>query len=165
MRHRSLPFLVVLALVSLLAAPLAAACRAGAVHLRGDWGQVRFAVEIADTEATRAQGLMHRESLPRMAGMLFIYDAPQRATFWMENTLIPLDMLFLDAAGTVTHIHHEAQPLDRTIIDGGPGVSMVLEINGGLARQLGIGPGSEMRHPRIDPDAAAWPCPQPDPQD
>lgn len=148
-----------LALVWLLAAPLAAACRDDVVHLRGDWGQARFTVEIADTEATRAQGLMNRPSMPRMSGMLFVYDAPQRASFWMENTLIPLDMLFLDEAGRVTHIHHEARPLDRTPIDGGPGVAMVLEINGGMARRLGIAPGSELRHPRIDPDRAAWPCP------
>jgi uncharacterized protein len=80
--------------------------------------------------------------------------------FWMENTLISLDMLFLDEAGTVTHIHHEARPLDRTPIDGGDGVAMVLEINGGMARRLGIGPGSELRHPRIDPALAVWPCPE-----
>ncbi len=148
-----------LALLIFLTAPLAAACRADVVHLRGDWGQVRFTVEIADTDAARAQGLMHRESLPRLAGMLFIYDTPQRAVFWMENTLIPLDMLFLDETGTVTHIHHEARPLDRTPIDGGAGVLMVLEINGGLARRFGITPGSELRHPRLDPSLAAWPCP------
>jgi uncharacterized protein len=149
-----------LALVWLLAAPLAAACRDDVVHLRGDWGQARFSVEIADTDATRARGLMHRPAMPRMAGMLFIYDAPQRAVFWMENTLISLDMLFLDEAGRVTRIHHEARPLDRTPIDGGDGVAMVLEINGGMARRLGITPGSELRHPRIDPALAAWPCPE-----
>ncbi len=159
MQRRAFSLLAALSFACLFAAPLAAACREGAVHLRGDWGQVRFSVEIADTDETRAQGLMHRESMPRLSGMLFIYDAPQRAVFWMENTLIPLDMLFLDAAGRVRHIHHEARPLDRTPIDGGADVQMVLEINGGMAQQLGIDPGSEMRHPRIDPEIAAWPCP------
>ncbi len=160
MRSPALSALAALLLVLLLAHPLSAACRDDTVHLRGDWGQVRFSVEIADTEASRAQGLMHRESMPRLGGMLFVYDAPLRAVFWMENTLIPLDMLFLDPTGTVNHIHHEAQPLDRTPIDGGPNVLMVLEINGGLARRLGITPGSELRHPRLDSELAAWPCPQ-----
>jgi uncharacterized protein len=160
MQRRAFSVLAALSLLCLFAAPLAAACREDAVHLRGDWGQVRFTVEIADTDESRAQGLMHRQSMPRLAGMLFIYDAPQRAVFWMENTLIPLDMLFLDETGRVAHIHHEARPLDRTPIDGGADVSMVLEINGGMARQLGIGPGSELRHPRIDPEIAAWPCPE-----
>jgi uncharacterized membrane protein (UPF0127 family) len=159
MQRLSRPLLAALALLLLLAAPLAASCRDTVVHLRGDWGQARFTVEIADTDATRAQGLMHRESLPRLAGMLFIYDRPQRAAFWMENTLIPLDMLFFDITGRVTHIHHEAQPLDRTPIHGGEAVYMVLEINGGLSRQLGITPGSELRHPRLDPARALWPCP------
>jgi uncharacterized protein len=160
MRHPLRSLWLAFALCCLVALPLAAACRDDAVHLRGDWGQVRFSVEIADTEATRAQGLMNRPSMPRMAGMLFIYDTPQRAVFWMENTLIPLDMLFLDPAGRVTHIHHEARPLDRTPIDGGDGVLLVLEINGGMARRLGIDEGSELRHPRIDPAEAAWPCPE-----
>lgn len=156
MRNWLAALLSTLALVGL--SPALAACRDDVVHLRGDWGQARFSVEIADTEEKRARGLMHRPSLPRMGGMLFVYDAPQRAVFWMENTLIPLDMLFVDATGRVTHIHHEARPLDRTPIDGGE-AAMVLEINGGLARRLGITPGSEMRHPRIDPARAAWPCP------
>ncbi|KPQ06815.1 MAG: hypothetical protein HLUCCA12_09415 [Rhodobacteraceae bacterium HLUCCA12] len=146
------------AVLSLAAAPLAAACEPERVDLRGDWGQTRFTVEIADTSATRARGLMHRESMPRFSGMLFIYDAPERAVFWMENTLIPLDMLFIDETGRVNHIHHEAQPMDRTAIDGGDDVLMVLEINGGLAAQLGIEPGTELRHPRLDRERALWPC-------
>lgn len=133
-------------------------CREDTVHLRGEWGQARFSVEIADTPESRARGLMHRESLPRSAGMLFIFDRPDRAVFWMENTLIALDMLFIDAQGVVQHIHHQARPLDRTPIDGGENVFMVLEINGGLSRRMGIAPGSEMRHPRLEAATAAWPC-------
>ncbi|MCC5972171.1 MAG: DUF192 domain-containing protein [Pararhodobacter sp.] len=143
----------------MLAAPgVQAACRDTQVDLRGSWGQARFTVEIADTDDLRARGLMHRESMPRFSGMLFVYDRPDRAVFWMENTLIPLDMLFIDDTGQVTHIHHEARPLDRTPIDGGPDVLMVLEINGGMARRLGIVAGSELRHPRLDPSQALWPC-------
>ncbi len=133
-------------------------CREDTVLLRGPWGQARFTVEIADTPESRATGLMHRESLPRSAGMLFIFDRPDRAVFWMENTLISLDMLFIDPAGVVRHVHPRARPLDRTPIDGGENVLMVLEINGGLSERLGIGPGSELRHPRLNQDSAAWPC-------
>jgi len=135
-----------------------ALCSEGTVDLRGPWGQARFSVELADTEETRALGLMHRERMARSAGMLFIYDRPTAPSFWMRNTLISLDMIFVDPTGRVSHIHHEAVPLDETPIPGGENVLMVLEINGGLARALGVSVGSEMRHPRLDQDAAVWTC-------
>ncbi len=135
-----------------------AACRDARVDLRGPWGQARFSVEIADTEPARARGLMHRDHLPRSGGMLFVYDAPTAPSFWMQNTRIPLDMIFVDPAGRVSRVHHEAVPFDTTPIPGGENVLMVLEINGGLARALGIDEGSEMRHPRLDQDASLWPC-------
>lgn len=135
-----------------------AACRDDTVFLRGDWGQARFSVELANTPETRSRGLMFRESMPRSSGMLFIYDSPQRATFWMRNTLISLDMIFTDETGTVRHVHHDAIPGDETTIDGGADVLTVLEINGGLARAMGIVPGSQMRHPAFDAGVAAWPC-------
>jgi uncharacterized membrane protein (UPF0127 family) len=134
------------------------ACRADTVLLRGDWGQARFSVEIADTPETRSKGLMFRESMPKSAGMLFVYDAPQRATFWMRNTLISLDMIFADQRGVVQHVHHQAIPGDETTIDGGRGILAVLEINGGLARAMGIVPGTQMRHPAFAGNTAAWPC-------
>lgn len=133
-------------------------CRDDRVDLRGDWGTASFTVELADDNAERAQGLMNRESMARSAGMLFAYPAPRPVRFWMRNTLIPLDMIFLDANGVVQKVHHKAQPLDETLIYGGDQIQYVLEINGGLARQLGIGPGSELRHPVILDGKAAWPC-------
>ena len=105
-----------------------------------------FAVEIADTPESRAQGLMYREAMAPDAGMLFVYEKPTHPSFWMENTLIPLDMIFVDATGVVTRVHDSAQPLDRTPIDGGPGVQYVLEINGGVSKQLGIKPGDKVEH-------------------
>lgn len=139
-------------------AALAADCRPDQVELRGPFGSARFSVELADTPAARATGLMHRESLPASAGMLFVYESPGRAMFWMKNTLIPLDMLFADATGRVTHVHSRAVPHDETPIDGGTGVFAVLEINGGLAERMGIMPGAEMRHPAFAQEGAAWPC-------
>lgn len=145
--------------LGLLAASAAsAACTETAVELRGDFGTARFNVEIADDPAERAQGLMNRPSMPASSGMLFLYEAPQRAGFWMKNTLIPLDMIFLDETGTVTRVHENAVPLDETTIDGGDGVLAVLEINGGLASAIGIGEGDQLRHPALDQSIAAWPC-------
>lgn len=135
---------------------IAADCRADRVEIRGDWGRAQFSVELADTAEARARGLMHRESLPSSAGMLFLYDDPQRLSFWMRNTLIELDIIFLDARGVVQHVHDRAQPLDETPIPGGTGIA-VLEINGGLADRMGIDEGSELRHPFFGSDAA-WPC-------
>lgn len=135
-----------------------AACAPDRVDLRGAFGTARFTVELADEPQERSQGLMFRESMPTGAGMLFLYERPQRATFWMRNTLIPLDMIFMDPTGTVTHVHANAVPLDETTIDGGIGVLAVLEINGGLAQAIGIAEGTELRHPSLDQAVAAWPC-------
>lgn len=147
-------------LVALLFSTMAAAseCRDNHVQMRGPWGEAGFAVEVVDTPKARSQGLMFRESLPRGAGMLFVYEAPRRASFWMKNTLIPLDMIFVDRTGAVKHVHHRAVPGDLTAIEGGTGVYAVLEINGGLAKSYGIAPGSQMRHPVFSDGPAIWPC-------
>ena len=133
-------------------------CRDDQVLLRGDWGQARFRVEVADDEAERNLGLMFRESMPKSAGMLFVYPKPDKVGFWMKNTLIPLDMIFMDETGTVSRLHSNAIPHDETPIMGGDGILAVLEINGGMAAALGISVGSEMQHPALDPEKAAWPC-------
>ncbi len=135
----------------------AAECPDDEVTLRGPWGQARFGVELAVSAQERARGLMHRESLPQSQGMLFVYPRPTPVGFWMKNTLIPLDMIFLDEAGRVVKVHHEAQPHDETVIRGGGEVKAVLEINGGLAKRLGIFADSELRHPAFGAEAA-WPC-------
>jgi uncharacterized membrane protein (UPF0127 family) len=142
-----------------IAAPATAACRADQVELRmPSGGTARFAVEVADDGAERAQGLMFRERMATSAGMLFVYEQPQHAVFWMKNTLIPLDMIFADPEGRVTRVHPNAIPGDTTQIDGGEGVQLVLEINGGLAARMAIVPGTELRHPAIEQAGAAWPC-------
>ncbi|QQA44527.1 DUF192 domain-containing protein [Pelagovum pacificum] len=132
-------------------------CADDRVTVIGDFGQARFTVSVADDNQERARGLMYVQEMPTMAGMLFVYERPQPASFWMENTLIPLDMIFAGEDGTVETVHAEAQPLDRTSIFGGDEIKYVLEINGGLAEQLGIEPGAILQHPMIGPEAAA-PC-------
>ncbi|MBI6629098.1 DUF192 domain-containing protein [Pontibaca salina] len=150
--------LILVASLALLAGPGLANCRDDVVALRGDWGQTQFSVEVVDTAEGRARGLMFRETMPRGAGMLFAYDSPQPASFWMKNTLLALDILFADRTGTITHVHHNAQPGDLTPVSGGQAVFAVLEINGGLAQDYGIKSGTEMQHPAFRDGLAAWPC-------
>lgn len=121
-------------------------------------GQAEFAVEVVDTQATRNKGLMFRQNLPKFSGMLFIYEFPQSVSFWMRNTLIPLDMIFLDQTGRVINVHSNAIPMDETAIFGGDSVYAVLEINGGLAEKLRISPGAVLQHPAFDQKTAAWVC-------
>lgn len=134
------------------------ACQDSVIHLRGDWGEARFAIDVVDTPEDRSQGLMFVESMPRMSGMFFVYENAQTVSFWMKNTLIPLDMIFAGADGVVRRVHANAIPQDETAIPGGTQIQYVLEINGGVAAQLGINEGSEMRHPAISADVASWPC-------
>lgn len=144
--------------VAFSAAQAFADCRADEVSIRGDWGSARFTVELADDPAKQALGLMHRTALAQSAGMLFVYPRASRVSFWMRNTLIPLDMLFIDPQGRVTHIHHNAIPLDETPIPGGDAVLAVLEINGGLARRLKITEGAQVRHPSFAAFDPVWAC-------
>jgi len=113
---------------------------------------------VADTPEDLARGLMNRPSMPASAGMLFVYPMERQVYFWMKNTLIPLDMVFMSGDGVVQRVHENAVPLDETLIYGGENIRYVLEVNGGLTRMLGIAPGSELRHPAIAAAAAAWPC-------
>ena len=135
-----------------------AACTPGSLDLRWPGGQAHFTVEVAADQAAREKGLMFRDHMASSAGMIFVYQAPIHARFWMKNTLIPLDMIFADETGLVTVVHSDAIPQDLTPIDGGEGVMYVLEINGGLAKRIGIAAGAEMRFDLIDPSKAQWSC-------
>ena len=136
-------------------------CQFDRISIRGDWGQATFTVEVADDPNERAQGLMFRDTMPATHGMLFLYEAPQQVSFWMKNTLIPLDMIFIRPDGSVSRIHENAIPHDTTLIDGGQGISAALEVNGGLTERFGIAEDSELQHPAFDQATAAWPCAAP----
>jgi uncharacterized membrane protein (UPF0127 family) len=109
--------------------------------------EIKFDVELALNEAERSRGLMFREKLGPYDGMLFDFQQEAPVSFWMKNTLIPLDMVFIAADGTIRHVHANAVPLSTDTIPSGFPVRGVLEINGGSARLLGIKPGDKVRHP------------------
>jgi uncharacterized membrane protein (UPF0127 family) len=110
-------------------------------------GVRRFKVEIADNEASREYGLMFRKSLAPDHGMLFEFDRPDLQAFWMKNTLIPLDIIYIGTDGRIVSIAADARPMDTTpLYSKGPAVG-VLEIEGGLAAKLGIRPGDPVHHP------------------
>jgi len=106
-----------------------------------------FAVEIADTEAARAKGLMFRKNLPEGQGMLFDFHREQEVSFWMENTYIPLDMIFIRGDGRILRIAENTEPLSTRIIPSGGPVRAVLEVIGGTARKFGIAPGDRVAFP------------------
>ncbi|MBO9444959.1 DUF192 domain-containing protein [Ruegeria sp. R14_0] len=135
-----------------------AACQADRIDIKNDSAQIRFNIELAITPQERSRGLMFRESLPNRSGMLFVFDPPQPVVFWMKNTLIPLDIIFLDRAGVVTRVHQGAIPGDLTPIEGGDSVFAVLEINAGLAARYAIQPGTVMRHEIFSEGPAIWSC-------
>ena len=109
--------------------------------------EIKFDVDLALTEAERAHGLMFREKLGPYDGMLFDFHQEAPVSFWMKNTLIPLDMVFIAADGTIRHVHANAVPLSTDTIPSEFPVRGVLEINGGSARLLGIKPGDKVKHP------------------
>jgi|SRR6056297_2418777 len=143
--------------MALLALPLWADCADDRLTISGDFGQATFTVDVADDPQERAQGLMFVEQMPTFTGMLFVYERPQSVSFWMKNTLIPLDMIFAAPDGEVLRIHENAIPGDLTPIPGGEGVQMVLEVNGGLSARLGLQTGDVLQHPSFGPEAIL-PC-------
>src|SRR5260221_5709079 len=106
----------------------------------------QFRVEVAATPEQQQRGLMFRKSLAGNRGMIFPYDPPQDVSFWMKNTLIPLDIIFIRGDGTIVRITH-AKALDLTGLPAGEPVAAVLEIRGGRAAELGIKEG----------DTVSWP--------
>jgi uncharacterized membrane protein (UPF0127 family) len=109
-------------------------------------GEHRFTVEVAATPEQQEQGLMFYRSLAGDQGMIFPYDPPQSVSFWMKNTLIPLDIVFIRADGTIARITH-AKALDETPLPAGEPIALVLEIRGGRAAELGIREGDKVDWP------------------
>jgi uncharacterized membrane protein (UPF0127 family) len=107
-------------------------------------GDHRFTVEVAATPGQQQTGLMFRRSLAGDRGMIFPYDPPQDVAFWMKNTLIPLDMVFIRADGTIARIAANTVPESLEPVPSGEPVVAVLEIRGGRAAELGIREGDRV---------------------
>ena len=114
-------------------------------------GARNFEVEIADEEPERNRGLMFRREMARGHGMLFDFRPPQPVSFWMRNTHLPLDIIYIGTDGRILNIAENATPYSDENLPSRGVVRGVLEINGGLSRELGIAPGDRVRH-RIFPN-------------
>lgn len=106
-----------------------------------------FTVELAVTPAERGRGLMFRQSMPDNAGMLFDFGVDEEANMWMQNTYIPLDMVFIMADGTVHRIAMDTKPFSTEIISSKGPVRAVLELNAGMAEKIGLKRGDVVFHP------------------
>ncbi|MGH7215085.1 MAG: DUF192 domain-containing protein [Tepidisphaeraceae bacterium] len=109
-------------------------------------GSKTFTLEIADTERSRTKGLMHRKSLSADHGMIFVFAREQSLAFWMKDTLIPLDILYLDASGKVVSIH-QMKPLDRGTTRSAAPAKYAVELNEGAARSAGVKSGDTITLP------------------
>jgi uncharacterized membrane protein (UPF0127 family) len=144
--RRAAPLLVVLALLAAGLMQSAQAMRHETLKLITARGTHVIDVEVTETPAEKAQGLMFRTRLADSAGMLFFYETPQEITMWMRNTYIPLDMVFIRADGVVHRIEARTEPLSENIVASRGDVTACLELAGGAAERLGLKPGDRVEH-------------------
>jgi hypothetical protein len=116
----------------------------------GSGAQQHFEVELADSSAERARGLMRRRELAPRNGMLFDFERDDRVAMWMRNTYLALDMLFIDAEGRIQSIVEHTRPLSAELIWSPGPVRAVLELNAGAAREFGVAPGDQVYHPMFE---------------
>ena len=116
------------------------------IFVKTKYTNARFFVEIAKSPERRQKGLMGRNSLKSQSGMLFLYESPRRVSFWMKNTLISLDVIFLSANGKILKIYHNAKPESLQIMSAVENVSAVLKINGNLAKTIKLEIGDCVEH-------------------
>ncbi|MFC5971299.1 DUF192 domain-containing protein [Halomarina salina] len=136
------------------ASPTATPGNATAAFVEDGETLATVSLEIADNDSERAQGLMHRESLAENHGMVFVYGGEATRSFWMKNTLIPLDMVFVAANGTVLNVEHADVPPEGSsdygsYVSDGP-AQYVVEVNRGFANRTGVGPGTQVEFSGLD---------------
>lgn len=147
-RHRSLPTLALL-LALLLLASLGcrdASSKAGLPTVPVKIGQQTFVLEVANDDAERQAGLMHRDALPPDRGMLFVFEDDAERAFWMRNTKIPLDILYLDAGGTIVSIR-QLKPFDESSVRSWFPARFAIELNEGAADRSGVKVGHVVQIP------------------
>jgi uncharacterized protein len=148
---------VVLIAAILAAGPAAADCEPAQLRIETEGAPASFAVEIADTPEARARGLMFRTDLARDAGMLFLFDRIAPVTFWMKDTPLSLDMIFIGPDGRVCGMIERATPHSLDPRPSNCPTLAVLEVHGGVADDLGVTLGARVSHSAFGEDAA-WPC-------
>lgn len=109
-----------------------------------DGRKITFSVELAIDDAQRMHGLMYRKNMPADHGMLFDFGESRLVTMWMKNTVLPLDMLFIDEKGVTQTVREHAVPFSEELISSGGDVRYVLELNAGTLKRLGIRAGSRV---------------------
>lgn len=133
--------------LSLLLASPAHATDANKLTIKSGKAKHVFNIEVADDDLEREKGLMYRTSLDKDAGMLFIFKFEDVQNFWMKNTFIPLDILFIKKDGRIAKIQNMANPQDLTLISSEVPIVAALEIKGGEAQKRGIKPGNKIIYP------------------
>jgi uncharacterized protein len=141
---RSGLFLVLLALLAACAADASRSLPVETIVIDTHKGPVRFNVEVAGDVESQEHGLMNRKQMPADAGMLFDFHRARFVTFWMKDTYIPLDMLFVRADGTISSVEPNAVPLSTDPIASAEPIVAVIELNGGRAHDLEIEPGDKV---------------------
>ena len=140
--------------IAAIVLPASALADESRLALHSQTGDYDFSVQVVDTPESRAQGLMFVTELADDAGMLFDFKEERPVSFWMRNTFIPLDMIFVGADGVIKTIHVNARPHDVTSIPSEVPVQFVLEIPGGRSVEIGLKPGDTMEHDRVGTLAA-----------
>ncbi len=118
--------------------------RKSALSIQTASGPQKFTVELALDDRQHEQGLMYRQAMAADAGMLFVYPQELTVRMWMKNTILPLDMVFIKADGTIGAIRERAVPQSLEIIPSGGPIKYVLELNGGTTARLGIKVGDKI---------------------
>lgn len=139
-----LTFTTFLALLLIAAEACAAALPVTTITVDGAKGSTPFKVEVAGDSASQEKGLMYRKTLAPNAGMLFDFHTTVMTSFWMKNTVLPLDIIFVRSDGTISSIAANAVPYSEAAIPSTEPIRAVLEINAGRAKALGIEPGDKV---------------------
>ncbi len=136
----------VVAFVLFCAPAPAAQSRLEALEIVTASGPHAFEVEVAQTPQEREKGLMFRRSMPQNRGMIFDFHKEDVVLMWMKNTYIPLDMIFVSSGGRVVSVTHEAAPMSETIISSQAPAYAVIELNAGVAKEIGVAVGDSVQH-------------------
>lgn len=132
------------------------ACAPDRIEIRTADGVASFDVEVAATAPDRARGLMFRDEMARDAGMVFVYEDAAQVSFWMKNTPLPLDIIYISKRGVICSIAADTTPFSTDAIPSRCAAQTVLEVNAGVAAEAGLKVGAPVRHPSVA--RPVWPC-------